>query len=78
MANLSQLRKEIRELKIITNKDDVGSGFDILDKYINKEIEPEEALALLQAHNYSWGDVCILIIESGMKNDEEKKKREFY
>lgn len=77
MTNLTTLKKEIEELKIITNKDDEGSGFDILDKYINKEIEPEEALALLQAHNYSWGDVCILIIESGMKNDEQKKKENY-
>lgn len=74
MVNLSQLRKEIGELKAITNKEEKSTGFDILDKYINKEIGYSEAMELLEEKEYSFGDMVKLIIESSVMTDEEKKR----
>lgn len=74
MTNLSQLKKDLELLKLNRETSNKKSGFEIIDKYRDGILTYEECMDLLKADEYVWGDVVLLILESGHYDDETKKR----
>ena len=75
MSNLNKIKKELEAIKNsrVNNKEDKPLKYSTM--VIDGELTLEKACELYQADesNYPFKDVDGLILESGIKKDEEKK-----
>lgn len=72
--NLSQLKREIENLKAKQGISDDMLGFDILDKYLDGDLSYDDAMETLNNENYKFGDLVQVLLVS-VKYDDETKKR---
>lgn len=78
MTSLSQLKREIENLKAKQGISDEMLGFDILDKYLDGKLSYDEAMELLDTNNYQFDGLVRVLLASSRYDDETKKEMQKY
>lgn len=74
MNNLSQLKRDIKELKAkINGTSDEKLAFDIFHSYLDGVLSYEDAMKLLNKENCPFGDLVRVLLVSGRYDDETKR-----